>query len=431
MPLMPEEEKAIVELFDEVSEVVGEATVDRDYDARDVLRDTFDTDTTGVQALDEPVTIHCEDRHDLAKLPMPYDTVYGIDGSTTRPESFANGLVVDVANAKAAMLGDGDEDIERESTIVGAYHITDDTVEMAEKTLRQDNITSKLVSIEPTAARSIRDQVSTTARTLAEGHHAERIAPRLDGPLFLDGAIYPLSVRSTLLFAKREVVRGEADLTHTTGKQREQDIVDAYVHAIDSQRENGYPVIGVVKAMSTDMLVSAAEENLLRQHEEVNLPWTRDDQLLADALYVPGPDDVTFTSWFVEGALGDADGTQVEPLMGFDVAGDPKEYRRAFFYVRLPTTKTVFRIEAPLMMARTEDTRNKLQQMVLRLLVESGDTPAVVKRADNRANISQDNSKGLKRRLLREMKKVYGYNRDGRFEDIMHEQEAHNNGGDS
>lgn len=427
MPLTPNERQAIAEMFDEVTEVVGAATDDREQNARDVLREAFKAQAGAIKAIDEPVTIHCEDRHDLANLPMPYESCYGLDASTTRPESFANGLVIDVANAKAAMLGDGDTDIERLATIIGAYHINDENVDMDDTVLRQGDITSKLISIEPTASMGVGEQVSMKARTMAEGHHAEAIAPRLDGPLFLDGAIYPLSVRSTLLFAKQQAVRGAADLTRTAGKSREKDIIDAYVRAIDIQMENGYPVIGVVKTMNTDALVDAVEENLNAQDKDVTLPWNRDDQFLEDALYVPGPDDVTFTSWLVETRL-DAPDQPIEPLKGFDFADhrDPEEYRRAFFYVRLPTTETVFRIEAPLMMVRDDDDRNMVQQMVLGLMVNSGDTPEVVKRADDRAHISQDNSADLKRLLLQEMRKTHNYNSDGRFSDIMYNNAEHN-----
>ncbi len=426
MPLTPDERVAIEEMFDEVTNIVGEEADDDEPTARSVLREAFDTPSGGVEALpqDEPFRVYNKSRTELASIPPAYSSAYAVDASTTRPESYTNGLTIDVANAKAAMLGDGDADIERYATIVGAYYINNDEIDPSERTLRDDQITSKLLSIEPSSSESIRQQVSNKARTMAEGSHAESIAPHLDGPLFLDGSIYPMSVLTTLLFAKERAFKGDVDLTSSAGKSREQDIVDSYVHAIDSQFDNGYPVVGVVKTMTTDVLVSAIEEKLRYHDEDRNIPWTRDDQLLSKALYDPDPDAVTFTSWMVETQLNQNTGgnDDVEPLEGFDIANDrtPQEYRRAWFYVRLPSTKTVFRVEAPLMMVYDKDDRQEIQLMVIRRMVEAGGTPAVVDRADTHAHISQDNSKDLKRQLAKHIKRVHGYNRDGRFETISY-----------
>ena len=428
MALTPDEHDAIEEMLSEVNSVVGAVTDTVEHDARTVLREAFEETSGYIELLDDPFQIYADDRHSLAELPLEYESVYGIDAGTTRPESYTNGLVIDIANAKVAMLGEGSDDIERAATIVGAYYHKDDNIELGEQTLRSGDLTCKLLSVEPSQTRSLREQVSVRARTMAEGMHAETIAPQLDGPLFRDGSIYPMALRQTLLFAKGLAVEGGADLTGTAGKAQEKEIVDRYIHAIDAQYENGYPLIGIVKTMSTDQLVSAVEQKLLKQHDEVNLPWNRDDQFLSSALYVEDPETVTFTSWLVETVLNQ-NGREIEPLEGFDLADpdNPQLYRRAFFYVRLPTTGTVFRIEAPLMMVLSEDDRRSIQRLVLNRMVRAGDTPEVVKRADDRARIPQQTAKTFKERFLRDMHAVKGYNRDGRYEQYSYENAYSNN----
>lgn len=429
MPLTPDELDAIEEMLNEVDTIVGEATPDDGLDARSVFREAFEIPSGGVEPLEEPATVYKKDVTDLADIPKQYESVYGLDAGTTRPESYTNGLVIDVANAKAAMLGDGNADIERMATIIGAYHHKDENVDVDNKILRTGDITSRLISVDPRASRSVRDQVKNRGRTMAEGQHAETIASELDGPLFIDGPIYPMSVMTSLVFAKEQAVSGEGlELTESAGKSQGKEIVDHYVHAIDTQMDNGYPVIGIVKTMRTSAVVDAIEEKLRTgtEQEDVTLPWNRDDQFLSDALHTTDPDGVTFTSWLLR-TSSQRNGEEVEPLDGFDIADDrePEEYRQAFFYVRLPTSGTVFRVEVPLMMVLDEDERERIRLTVLRQMVRAGDTPAVVKRADDRARISQETAKDLKNSLFHRVK---GYNRDGRYEDISYQNnENHTN----
>lgn len=424
MPLTPEDLDALEEVVTEVGSIVDGDDEEDENVARDLFRRVFDKPRGGgIEPIEEPGEVYREQKDTVMQWSDPWDSVYGIDASTTRPEAYNNGLVIDVANAKAAMLGEGNDIVGQKSTIIAAAHHNSDDTAIPHKTLRDDDIISKIVPIDynPDSRDDIRTQVAKKARTIAEGEHAKRIAPHLDGPLFRDGGIYPMSIMPTLLFAKakaREDI-SKIDLLSAAGKEQEEAIVNAYLAAINTQLENGYPVIGIVKTMSTDELIDAVAT---KNDSDDSMPWSQDDQFMSEVLYTSDPDSITFTTWLVQ-THKESNGTKVEPMEGFGEiehnGHDPRDYRRAWFYVRAPSTRTVFRIEAPLMMVRDERDRNQIRRRVLKEIVASGQAPAVVNRADTRANITQGNAKHLKD-MLKDMRLVRHYNLHGRHSDIRH-----------
>ena len=427
MPLSPDEIDAMEEVFRTLGTRVEKA--EDDDEARRLFRDYMSLPTGGIEVLsekNEPPRVYKVSKADLSNWDDPYDSMYGLDSSTTRPESYNNGLVLDVAKAKAAMLGDGVNEPERLTTIVAAVY-ADDNMGLSETTLRDDDIKSELIPIEYGGTpERVGSAVSTRAQKFAEGKHALRIAG-LDGPLFIDGSIYPRSVISRLYFAKEKAFRtgGTSGLAQSTGKEQEQEIVENYIAAIDAQMGNEQPLIGVVKTMKTDELVTALEKKMVTEIEQPTVPWPQDDQFMSDVLDTDSPEEVTFTSWLVKTKLSGS-GEDVEPIRGFEIDDDReyRDYRRAFFYVRLPQDRVVFRIEAPLMMVRDESDRMRLQRKALKEVVDSSGPPAVIERSDGRANISMDNAEYLKGILKDtiDSNQTMDYNKHGRFKQIRHDE---------
>src|SRR5699024_4866086 len=123
-------------------------------------------------------------------------------------------------------------------------------------------------------------------------------------------------------------------------------------------------------------------------------------------------------SWFVStelaaGQLGDTE--VLEPFAEELQFGEPADYRRAFFYVRLPKQEFVFRVEAPLLfILDDEETRDEIQNKVLKEIARRRDVPQAVTRADRIAGISQGNRKTI-RGVLDSSAPSMNYNWDGRW----------------
>src|SRR5699024_2581937 len=162
------------------------------------------------------------------------------------------------------------------------------------------------------STQNLSKAVSSVAQSLAEGEHARRMLSEVDGPLFLDGSLYPLGVLYWVLLDDA----GVTSPAESWDVPRE--IVENYIGVVETQYDRGFPVVGVVKTSTTAQLVDALEEKI-RQHsvtDEIGLrpdvSWTRDHQYIAEVLRAGSLDELTYTSWFVStelaaGRLGDTE----------------------------------------------------------------------------------------------------------------------------
>lgn len=373
----------------------------------------------------------------------PWDnTTYGIDASTTRNFEYTNGLIMDTAYAKLGVSGtDVDRTPEQAGTVKTVVYYDD-----GESSIRGDSFGSReneagtdidadaaldmdadesrlrgeLVSYDADAdsTRNLSKAVSSVAQSLAEGKHARRMLDEIDGPLFLDGSLYPLGVLYWVLLDH------DGTTSPAESWDRPREIVENYIDVVDTLYERNLPVIGVVKTSTTAQLVEALETKLVRHSVtdedglRPDVSWVRDHQFIADVLRNDSLDELTYTSWFVSTELGAGrlDGEILEPFTDALRFGEPEEYRRAFFYVRLPKQEFILRIEAPLLFVREEDTRREIQNKTLKEIARRRDVPYAIKRADRTARISPENRESL-RQLLESSQPSMDYNADGRWSD--------------
>jgi len=346
---------------------------------------------------------------------------YAIDASTTRPLEYTNGLITDMAYAKLGIGGTGvDRSPERAGTIKSVVYHDDDenTLHGEEFQGDDDHVHAEIVPFQGgrERTRNLSKSVSSVAQSLAEGEHARRHLDDIDGVLFLDGSLYPLSVLYWVLLDYT------GDASPARSWDRPAEIVENYIEVIDTQYERGLPVVGVVKTSTTSQLVEALETKLDNHdvHTDDGLrpdvPWMRDHQFIADVLRDPSLNHLTYTSWFVSTELqtGRLNSELLEPFADGLRNGNPGDYRRAFFFVRLPKSEFVFRIEAPLLLVREKDTRHEIQCKTLKEIAQRRDVPQSVARADRIARISSDNRKSI-RRLLESSQPSMDYNWDGRW----------------
>jgi hypothetical protein len=424
MSLTPSEIDALQEVFEDIGSSVP-AQREQEASARILFREYLGQPGGGVECLpaEEPPSIYRTSTNEIAQWDSPFTASYAVDSGTTRSETYTNGLVLDAAKAKGARGGDGTPEVEELTTIVAAAYYNDITSPLRDKTLREGELESRIITLQD-IDNEISTMVSQFAQKTAEGRHLERMAETgLDGPLLIDGSIYPMRLLSTLVWAKEtKFADDSSQLFSSAGKSQQDDIVDRYVHAIDAQYESGYPLIGVVKTMTTDEVVRAVRTAAAADPDAEKVPWAHDSQFLSNVLFsdpdAAEEDHLTFTSWFVQTALQKSGQDPVEPLLGFnhDESREARDYRRAFFYVRLPHGQ-VFRIEAPLLMVDDATDRLRVTTYALRAIAFARDVPSVIKRADNRAKITQNNAEALKRSLMQAtgVEQTYHYNNHGRF----------------
>lgn len=354
---------------------------------------------------------------------------YGLDASTTRPIEYNNGLVVDTANAKLGVAGtSGNRSLERDGTIRSVLYFDDEDSRFFSKTFEGDNgrVDGEVISFPGTADRTsdVTRWISTAAQRLAEGRHALTCVEKIDGALFVDGSVYPLGVLYWLML--ETVDRMPVPSTWEVP----QEIAENYVNVIDRLYEKGLPVIGVVKTSMTGQVLDALEAKIETHNLtdsdgfRLNVPWRRDHQFVSEVLRDDSLNHLTYTSWFVhKQAIDNRPFEMLSTVADALDHGEPVDYRRAFFYVRLPKTGGVFRVETPVLLLGDDDQREAIQRKALKEIARSGDVPRAVKRADRIARISSDNRETIKN-LIISAESDYDYNQDGRYKDIEDPSEA-------
>jgi hypothetical protein len=389
-----------------------------------------------IEAIDDPESFRTPiaDLGNWSEDPWAGPT-YAIDSSTTRPFEYTNGLITDTAYAKLGVGGpDADGSVERAGTIKTVAYYDDDEASLYNETFGEtpagmdangdgeDNtgslLTAELVPFEAdtTRTRTLSKAVSAVAQYLAEGEHARHHLDTIDGVLFLDGSLYPLGVLYWLLV---DHIDGTSP---ASSWERPREIVENYIEVIDRQYERGLPVVGVVKTSTTDQMVKALETKLKR-HDVTDddglrpeVPWLRDHQFVAEVLRSDDLDQFTYTSWFVSTGLGGGmdDAELLDPVADSLEHGTPDQYRRAFFFVRLPRSEFLLRVEAPLLFVIEEETRREIRYKALSEIAKRRDVPYAVTRADRIARITTGNRESM-RRLLDSSQPSMDYNWDGRW----------------
>jgi hypothetical protein len=231
--------------------------------------------------------------------------------------------------------------------------------------------------------------------------HLQRHVQALDGPLYLDGALLPLSPA------------GRLELTDTPGSpwaDLAEIALTAFATAIGTQLEAEQHVFAVAKTQETTALVSTLA-TVLDQPEtdrtvprptaaaDSPLPWQTDRQFVSHlfAEHTPPthpPRDWVFTPWLAQPKIQTpSSNTATHPLAGIELAHFPRELvERAYFFVRVPGDNGLYRVEAPLpvVAARDRDARCDLQLMVLREMASIKGTAEPISRADDRVSLGYE-----------------------------------------
>lgn len=423
----------VVEAFDAVAEHVNQEISDIDkkapFSATELWNEVFPQLGGNLRAVDNETLLYADDKKDIWEEYSGFECSYGIDASTTRDMSFQNGAILDVANAVIGVK-DGDSSLENHRRVVAGVYYDNGMETFENETVHETSWdtdygpvdTSGEVVFLPSSqgfARSPSEWVSAAAQSLAEGRHMRRYATEFDGALFLDGALYPLSVLSRIHFIKSENTYVPPEWRTATNE-----IVQNYIDTIETQLHSGHPIVALSKTMNTTKLLTALSRKQTSLDEEYRMPWNDDYRFVSDLLSRPRQDNrtYTYTSWIVQ---------EQTSMMGqtFELLGEfefdhysPTDLRRAYFFVRIPRYGNVFRVETPWVFLKgtNREHRELFQQAILRELVETEDIPHATKEADHEARIGPD----IRDRIIENMHDITPtteYNRDVRWTHLAYE----------
>lgn len=413
----PEALNIMEKIFDKINNTIPQSNKEhRDY-ARKIYR-YLNKNGGQIECLEDPKVYSI----DVAEIGTwskdPWDKNYGLDSSDTRPIEYSNGLILDNAYAKIGTSGKTqDKSIERKGTIINTFYFKDEKFNLPDEVVEDNNhIHAEIVNYPGSEwSKSISNTVAMISRNLAESQHGKNQLDQIDGPLFVDGSIYPLG----LIYWEGLSKSGIKSPSSNWKKPKE--IIKNYINIIEGMKDKNLPVIGIVKTSSSKYLLKALNSKIEQnKNKKGNIPWETDHQFISEVLHNQNKSKLVYTSWLKHKKTRierSSTSKKYEELEGFNLKhGTPKRYRRAFFYVRLPKNGVIFRVEAPYLMMEKID-REKIRYKALSEIAKNMDVPKSIKRADKLANISIENKDKLKSQIKR-TDPLFNYNWDGRWKDL-------------
>jgi hypothetical protein len=327
---------------------------------------------------------------DVALIDPPFETVHGLDSGTINPTAFANGLVLDVA--QAAMAADPtDLELHRSRSLVATVHADDPTVDFStDWTHWDDGYSRRKVMHAPRVSRFAEGVVHALALYLAESEHALSHAHVVDDLLILDGPLYPTEL---LNWRSRE-----EELRNLAAEAKPRNVVANYVRLVERFVDRDVPLAGFVKNPASRLITETV------RNRGAEAPWVDDSALFRRLLERREDgerltDALTFTSWFR--SRGGTDAAFAADGDAFDVERrlDPAAYEVTFFVVYDPRAGVCFRVEAPYAFTRDAGRRRHIAEQVLREVAANGGPPTAVAKADGLARIGAAEKAALRDRF--------------------------------
>jgi len=339
---------------------------------------------------------------DLAVQIFPkWAMVYGIDGGSTRPMLFENGTVM-CAN-QAVLSSDPASDwnglpIEAYRSVSIVSHTFRDDLGGASAE-RQINDLIHLWHIHLTpdkVKRKIEQLVKGLADIASESTHTLRMIDELklkEGFFILDGSAYPIG----LLY----YVAGDDGATwgwkwdiHLDEWEPTLELMRFPLRVTEVFYQRGLVYVALNKNPDTKWFIQYCLDARRRY-------WSNDRQFFKAMLSDAPKDHLAYSSWFVQEEYpSPAGGTEsvdlFKKLSSFTLVHEASAYHVCFFYVYDPRIRTVLKVETPRLMLRDNDAQ-EVQLKMLAELARGQGVPHVIRRADSRARITQEEREALMR----------------------------------
>ena len=321
----------------------------------------------------------------------PFPLTYSCDSGSTTAKTFDNGLYIDLCHCAIASTP-SDLDIHDKRTIVAAAYTASDKVYINTsrdwESFDNDSGRKKIIRVQPgLLKKKVTDILHDMALYLSESEHILWMLERLEDESFfiMDGPIYPKRIMYWMVVDSEDVnVRIDPN-----GKK----IIQNYIDIMDHHIGKNKPLVGFVKNPE-DMQIMLA---LKKQDSGLDIPWLVDAQFFKNALSLErtGMDRrtadryITYTNWFVQpNQFYEKMLRSTSPLVADLAIGkfDAEDYALSFFMVYVPKLNTIFKIESPYGLVKSDDMRNMITRKVLYDLALNG-IPKTLSKADTIAKI--------------------------------------------
>jgi hypothetical protein len=319
-----------------------------------------------------------------------------------------------------------------------------DVQKVSEQSVTLDGIPSRARThraMVPPARSHTSDEeiVHDIGRLLAEGRHLADHIDDLDGPLFIDGSLYPIGAASRMRFTEERDIAPANDWETAVVSVFEQ-----FVQALNSHLANGHPVFSVAKDVDSNAVVESLTQTAKADTVTTDawfpgtddetiqtIPWTTDTVFFQSLLSPPLENAQRnriwhYTPWLSQPKIT-AGGTTTHPLAGLDLEyEDMNKLSRVYFYVRIPNKNVVVRVETAQVVLDGKDTteRKQLQKHLISEMANDRDTAAAIKRADGNAKFHPEWREQVIRTLENELADAGGgqyvpkYNGDLRWQGL-------------
>lgn len=393
------------DVFERLDRAV-EGEVD-DLSAEETIKYLAD-DGGGIEVLGDSFETQREKPLEIMSRTPDHDYTCGIDGSTTRDLSFNNGLIVSASVAKVGVSGKNSEsELSGLSTISVVPYLGEQDIDIEEP---ESTLTTRVtVDQFPPVERRTKDLsswINTLSRTHAEGKHLEWASDRIDQPTFVDGPLLPPTI---FLWVLNDQAGSNKRTAMEVWPERITDILQSYINSIEEFSMSNTPLFGVQKSTTATRVLDALETKNPDLIGE--MPWNNDGDLFYSALSAntAGESIISYTPWYVENTITLGQAGSVVPLQGYDGIdlkyGDADDYKRAFFFVRPPNQKTVFRVGVPKLLIGSPYSKEELRDIALSAIAEQYKEPAAIDLADDAARIPME-LRGRLRQLITSQEKI-------------------------
>jgi hypothetical protein len=329
-----------------------------------------------------------------------FPVLYGVDGGSTRPMHFEDGTTI-CANQAVCIadppLRHRGFPLEAWRTVAIVSHSFQNIGET--KVTHTQNAHVRQWRIHLTKdflEREVAQIVKGLADVTSEPTHAQQMLELLDvrqGLLIMDGALYPIGLYYYLVGE----LKGEWGYRWGVRLTDREDIVAllaAPVRLVETCLSRRLPIVAINKTPETSWLLRFCLEERERR-------WASDRQFMTAALSDTPKDSLGYTNWFVQEAYPSWEerGSVIDlpkAISDFRLSFEPELYHVAFFYVYDPRVHSVLKVETPRAVFQFCDPE-RLQRVVLGEIARGMGVPHVLRKADSRARITQQEREALMR----------------------------------
>ena len=336
----------------------------------------------------------------ILKLAQASDpqAIYGVDGGSTRPMHFEDGTTL-CAN-QAVFVADPPlrhqgVPLETWRTLALVSHSFQNVGE-AHVTHTQSGYVRcwRIHLTKDFVERDVEHIVKGLADVTSEPTHATEMLEALairEGLLILDGALYPIGLYYYLLGE----LKGEWGYRWDVRLSDREDIVALLaspVRLIETCVARRLPIVAINKTPETSWLLRFCLDPSERR-------WANDRQFMTAVLSDTPKDSLGYTNWFVQEAYPSWEerGSVIDlpkAVSDFALILESSLYHVAFFYVYDPRVRSVLKIEAPRAVFHFCDPEH-LQKQILAEIARGKGVPNVIRKADSRARITQEEREAL------------------------------------